>query len=477
MVTLALVATVVAGACSSGSGETASTTAAPPGSSAPPPATSTTSTTAPTATTGPGAGAERGLDWTTYYGDTARTGSTNGGPAAPGASRVRWTSPALDGDVYAQPLIAGNLVVTATANDTVYAIDRARGTITWQRHLGEPVRASALPCGNVDPVGITSTPVVDVRTNRVYVVAMVQPLRHELFVLDLRDGRVIASVPVDAPGADPAVHNQRAALTLANGKVYVPYGGRYGDCGDYRGRVVSVAVTATGLGAVRDYVLPTQGEGGFWTPAGAARASDGSLYFASGNSASRGAYDYGNSVVRLDANLRMVDSFAAPTWKQDNATDRDLGTSTPVLLPGDQVFQVGKAGVGYLLDGRDLGGIGGQRAEADVCGGSGVWGGVAREGTVLAVPCADAVVAVRVGAGRITRVWRTELDTPGPPIISRGVVWVVASRAGSLVALDLRTGRQIASAPVGEVPSRFTSPAAGRGLVVVAGARVLRAFG
>src|SRR5207248_2028088 len=150
----------------------------------------------------------------------------------------------------------------------------------------------------VDPVGITSTPVIDMTANRIYAVGMVQPGHHMLFELDLTSGALVGSMPVDAADSDPSVQNQRAALTLSNGRVFIPYGGRLGDCGDYHGRVVSVSVSAAGPGSLSSYLLPTQREGGFWAPPGAAVASDGSLYLASGNSSGSGTYDYGNSVVR-----------------------------------------------------------------------------------------------------------------------------------------------------------------------------------
>ena len=104
--------------------------------------------------------------WTTYHHDGARSGvdpdSTS--PVAP--TQVWQTSPALDGKVYAEPLVYRSTVYVATENDTVYALNAANGAIVWTRHLGAPVPGSSLPCGNVDPVGITSTPVFDARTNR-----------------------------------------------------------------------------------------------------------------------------------------------------------------------------------------------------------------------------------------------------------------------------------------------------------------------
>src|SRR5439155_11133647 len=97
-------------------------------------------------------------------------------------------------------LIVGGRVVVATANDTVYSLDASDGTIEWKMHLGEPVPASSLPCGNVSPVGITSTPVTDATAGLVYAVGMVQPGQHLLFVLELSTGRLIDSVRVDAAG-------------------------------------------------------------------------------------------------------------------------------------------------------------------------------------------------------------------------------------------------------------------------------------
>ena len=221
------VATALA-ACSSGGGSDASPTTRQK--------RATTATTA-AATTTTGAAATTGAQWFTYDHDSARTGVAPDGPASAAAVRRLWASAALDGEVYAQPLVVGDRVIVATANDTVYALNASDGTVAWSTHLGTPVPARSLPCGDVDPVGITGTPVVDVAAGHVYAVGMVQPTRDMLFDLDLASGRLIASTVVDAPGADPAVHNQRAALTLEGNTVYVPYGGRYGDCGNYHGRV------------------------------------------------------------------------------------------------------------------------------------------------------------------------------------------------------------------------------------------------
>jgi PQQ-like domain len=449
-------------------------------------ATSTPSTTPQVSNTTAAAGSPsttaggpvRTGNWTTYYQDAGRDGYAADGPLHPDAIHRVWQSPTLDGDVYAEPLFVGNRVIVATANDSVYALSASDGAVVWRSHLGSPVKASALPCGDVDPVGITSTPVVDAAAGRVYAVGLVQgPIHDVLFDLRLSTGALVASKPVDVAGADPKVHNQRSALTLSKGKVYIPYGGRFGDCGDYHGRVVSVAVSASGLGAVTPYTLPTQGEGGFWTPPGAATASDGSMYLASGNSSSTTSYDYGNSVVRLNAGLTLLDSWAPRNWKPLNATDGDVGSSGPVLLPGGRVFQIGKSGIGYLLDAMHLGGIGGELHSGPVCTSSGVWGAIGHRGDTMYVPCSGSVVKVTVKGNSFTVGWSAGVSTPGPTIVTPAAIWTVQTQNGHLLALDPATGNVVANEAIGAVPSRFTTPTAGGGLALVASDQRVSAFG
>jgi outer membrane protein assembly factor BamB len=462
-----IVAALALAACSSGSGSGSATSSKRKSSSAA--ATTTTAAAPPTAATGTAA------PWPTYYGDVSRTGLTTDGPASAARVHQVWASPALDGDVYAQPLVVGGHVIVATENDTVYSLDDSTGAVAWKTHLGTPVPGSSLPCGDVNPVGITSTPVADAGSNRVYAVGMVQPGHHVLFELGLSDGRLIDSKGVDAPGADPAVHNQRSALTLTGGRVYVAFGGRFGDCGDYHGRVTSVAVSPTGLGAVGTYTLPTQREGGFWSPPGPVAAPDGSLYLASGNSSSTSTFDYANAVVRLSADLQLLDAWAPSDWKDLNRGDTDLGSTSPVLLPGGRVFQVGKSGTGYLLDAGHLGGVGGELARTMVCDAL-AYGGVPHDGDTMFVSCPGSVVQVTAQGNALHVGWSAGVAAPGPAVIARGTVWTIATSGGELVALDESSGAERFDVHVGSEPSRFSTLAAGDGRIVVPADRTVFAF-
>src|SRR3954454_11389908 len=105
-----------------------------------------------------------GADWPTYHRDGARTGVDPNEPALTPV-RAAWTSPQLDGAVYAEPVVVGTTVFVATEKESVYALDEGDGHIVWRTNLGTPVRKSTLPCGNIDPLGITGPPVVDVASH------------------------------------------------------------------------------------------------------------------------------------------------------------------------------------------------------------------------------------------------------------------------------------------------------------------------
>jgi outer membrane protein assembly factor BamB len=423
--------------------------------------TTTASTTAPTAPSGGG-------DWTQFAHDAGRTGQGDGVPV----HRLAWTSPALDGPIYAQPLIVGDAVYIATENNTVYAIDAATGKTRWSTHVGQAVPGSALPCGNIDPVGITGTPAVDPRTNRLFAVAFIAPGRHELFGLDLSSGALGFHVPVDPPGSDPLVLGDRGALAVANDRVYMPFGGRFGDCGKYHGWVVSAPLD--GGGSIIDFQVPTGNEGGIWSPPGVTVGPTGDVFTTTGNSESRDTYDQGNTVIRLTPDLRSKDTFAPTNWLALNHGDTDLGSLSPTVLPSGFVFQAGKEGVGYLLGPDHLGGIGGQLFSSKICR-SAAFGGTSHSEDTIYVPCGTGVVALRVHDNRFDAVWAGPDFNAGPTTVVDGVVYVVDVSRTDLVGLEAASGEEVFRQDIGK-STHFTSAAAGHNLVVVPGGNQVLAF-
>lgn len=415
-------------------------------------ASDTPSGTASTTLSPPQQTAETGhlepQDWPQYHRDAARTGVGPGAPT-PKNLRVAWHA-RLDGAVYGQPIVVHGTVFAATENDTVYALDPATGSVRWSRHVGTPVPRADLPCGNIDPLGITGTAVWDAETNRVFVVAETTGGHHRLIGLDAASGQVQVDVDADPPQGDPRAHQQRAALSLLDGRVHVPYGGLAGDCGQYVGQVLSFATDGSDR---RSYAVPTAREGGIWAPGGGVRDGDRLLYAVGNGEATGGSWDGSDSVIALDPRLQRVDAFAASRWAQDNANDLDLGSMTPALV-GRWVLAAGKSGDVYVLRADHLGGIGGQVAAAPLCR---AFGGPAVDGAVAYLPCDDAVTAVRVDptSGRPAVVWRSDVARRASPVVGGGAVWV--ADGGRLLALDQRDGSVLSQVSVGELP-HFASP-------------------
>ena len=170
-------------------------------------------------------------------------------------SSPAWTSPTLDGQLYGEPLASGGRIFVATENDTVYALSATNGAVEWSSHLGTPVPSGSLPCGNISPsVGITGTPVIDEARSELFVVAdelVNGSPAHELVGLNTATGKTELTQGVDPTGSTPAALLQRTGLTLDAGRVVFGYGGNYGDCGSYRGWVVSVPEAGRHPGGVR----------------------------------------------------------------------------------------------------------------------------------------------------------------------------------------------------------------------------------
>lgn len=408
------------------------------------------------------------VDWPQHLGGPGRSGV---GPLAPALDRIgpAWTA-TLDGALYGEALVAGGRVYAATENNTVYALSPADGKILWQAHFGDPIPKSQHICGNIDPTGITSTPVIDPATATLYALGFIEPAEHELYALNAATGAVRWHVNADPPGVDVLLHQQRAALTLANGYVYVPYGGLIGDCGQYTGWVVGVP--ASGTGPNLGYKVPARREAAIWAPAGGVVDDAGSYYVATGNAAGSGAFDHGNAVVRLSPALVESDVWAPANWAQLSAQDTDIGSISPALLPGGLIFQTGKSGRGYLLRADHLGGISGEVFSGPVCSG-GAFGGQTVSGSTVYVPCGGGITALTVAGDRFTTAWRT----PGPsntPILAGGWLWAVSSGgSATLFQLNPADGSIHSRTPVGLV-EHFVSPSAGAGhLFLGAGTRLL----
>jgi polyvinyl alcohol dehydrogenase (cytochrome) len=400
-----------------------------------------------------GQGAHPAAAWPTFGRDAARTGVAVG-VAPAGRLSIAWQA-GLDGAVYAQPLLVGHLVIAATENDSIYALDASTGHVVWRTHVGTPVPLSALPCGNIDPLGITGTPVYDQRNGLVYAVAETSGYHHVLVGVSVASGAVRVKRDIPAPDGQPRYDQQRPALAIEDGRVYVAFGGLYGDCGPYRGSVVGVPLS--GSGPIISYVVPTAREGAIWGTAGPVTGPDGTLYVSVGNgSVSSTQFDGSDSVTALSPALRRTGIFAPVTWLADSQADLDLGSTQPALAGNGMLLALGKSGTAYLLDPAHLGGVGGQLAEARVCT---AYGAAAVHGSTVYEPCeGGGMAAISVSGGRIRVLWRGPASAWGSPVVGGGAVWVADWSAGRLYELDPATGAVRYSLSLGTTLPHFASP-------------------
>jgi hypothetical protein len=434
-----LTITVAAGC--SGSGAAGSTGATPQ-----------TKTLGPDASTGAvGTSGHPGSAWATYGGNPQRTNAASAAPA--GRLSIAWRT-RLDGAVYGQPLLVGSLVIAATENDSVYGLVAATGRIVWQTHVGTPVPLADLPCGNVDPLGITGTPAYDQADGLVYALAETAGYHHVLVGVSVTNGAVKVERDIPTPDGQPRYDQQRPGLAIEGGRVYVAFGGLYGDCGPYRGSVVGVPVS--GNGSLISYVVPTAREGAIWGTAGPVTGPGGTLYVSTGNgSDSSTSFDGSDAVTALSPTLYQTGIFAPSTWHEDSRSDADLGSAQPTLLSNGTILADGKRGTAYLLNAAHLGGVGGQIAEAQVCD---AYGATAVSGTTVYEPCASGgIAAVSTDGNQIHVLWRGPSSAAGSPVIGGGAVWVLDTSRGTLYQLAPATGVPMHTLSLGTALPHFAS--------------------
>jgi hypothetical protein len=313
----------------------------------------------------------------------------------------------VDGFIYAEPLyVSGlnipgkgihNVVFVATEHDSVYAFAAGNpngGNPLWKKTLIDPangittVSSSALGCGDLVPeVGITSTPVINLTTKTLYVVSATfnsstSEYSQQLHALDLRTGaekfggpvQINAAVPgtgygdggdTDGRGNvifNPKLENQRAALLLSGGIVYVAFAS-FCDIDEYHGWVLGYdAATLKQVAAFNS--TPNGQKGGIWQSGnGPATTGNGVIFVGVGN----GSFDpslqnYSESFVKLVAgSLKVVDYFTPTDQQSFSDGDLDFGIAGPLLLPPqsgsvpNELIGGGKSAVLYVLNRSNMG--------------------------------------------------------------------------------------------------------------------------
>ncbi len=343
---------------------------------------------------------------TTYRYDNGRTGqNVNEAVLTPSNVNVnsfgKLFSYSLPSDsyVYAQPLylpnvnIPGvglrNVLYVATEHDIVYAFDADGLTSTpyWQVDLAARVGGTQITTSSATHddylgpnLGVSSTPVIDQSTGTMYVVSNTLENGNRVQRLQALDvttgapkfgGSVVIQGPASGPTFDPSIQNQRPALLLANGNVYIGWGA-YGDNGPYHGWIM--AYSASTLAQVSVYCTTPNGTmGSNWMLGSLTADASGNIYTVTGNGSVDGNGDHGESVIKVSPTLAPINGFTPSNWSTLNNNDLDLGGGGLLQLP-DQAgttttphlaVLAGKEGTLYLLNRDDLGQFAGANGGSD----------------------------------------------------------------------------------------------------------------
>jgi hypothetical protein len=453
-----------------------------------------------------------GPAWVTDHFDNARSGNDGNDPELAGTPVASWTSPTVDGQIYGEPLYLNGLVYVATQKNSIYAFDANSGNLRWSLlslmpsvPLAEVHTETGTNCGNIDPMGIIGTPVIDPSlgsAGTLFAVAETysgsansNSIEHRLVAIDL-GSHAVSSRNIDPPtftaGSARGLEQERGALNIANGEVIVPYGGMAGDCGSYHGFVVS-ALENPSTQTNQFEVDPHYTHGGIWAASGAAVDGSGNVYVSTGNgSEPSNAYDLSDGVMKLPPTLGQppdtMHYFAPNVWSSDNTGDKDLGSMTPTIIPWpghtNLIFQTGKQNIGFLLDSSNLGGVGGQlfpplateSTTGHVCDGE-ARGGTTYAAPYVYVPCTEGIRALTVNTAAnpptFVRSWQGPSDASGPPIMAGGRVWVHGTN--KVYGLNAATGATEVNLAV-NTPYNFGSPSAGGGNLFYAAGTAVVAF-
>jgi hypothetical protein len=423
------------------------------------------------------------------------------------------------GNVYAQPLyIEGGpggkaMVIAVTESNYVYALDALSGGVVWSTNVGPPVPSTGvLPCGNVLPVGISGTPVVDLPSRALFFDAMIRDTitgtpKHFIFSLNVDTGNLNPGWPVDVDATaisgttlfNSLAQGQRGALALVGGNLYVPYGGLYGDCGTYHGWVVGVPLNNPTQ--VMAWATSARG-GGAWAVGGI--ASDGvDTFVATGNTMGASAWGGGEAILHLLPNLALTNGTAnywTPTnWATLDSRDLDLGGSGPVLLdvpgatPSKLVAAFGKDGNVYLANRTNLGGVSVPLAQAHVVNTTIIQAAAAYQttrGAYLVFAASGNLYTLRVGATNpptITTAWTVSEGGRGSPFVTSTdgtnnvIVWGMGFEGDQrLHGFDGDTGTNIftggGASELMAGTRRFNTAIAARGRIYVANDNKVYAF-
>lgn len=401
-------------------------------------------------------------DWTRFGWDVGRS-NVNAGSTGIGASNVasmHRQQVTIDGTVDASAIYLHAASVSGGTHDAFFvtttygktlAIDADSGKVMWEY----------TPTGYSSWSGshqvTTATPVADPNRQFIYAASPDGQIQK----LSVADGHVVWSTAITKL---PQVEKIASALNYFNGNVIATTGGYIGDAPPYQGHVVILDGTTGSLlhvwnslcsdrAVLLDPKSCPESDSAIWGRAGAViDSTTGNIYVSTGNGKWDGRTYWGDATLELDPTAsNIIGNYTPTNTDQLEATDTDVGSSSPVLLGGGYIAQGGKDGTIRLLNTTVMNGAtphkGGELQVVSTPSNARLFTApaVMRAGTTTSLFVADAsgTAAWSLSSGRLQSMWQNG-NGGTSPVIAGGLLYVYNPRGGILVYLP-STGQQIAT--------------------------------
>ncbi len=364
---------------------------------------------------------------------------------------------------------AHNALFLTTTYGITLAIDASSGSILWQ--WKPPSYASLAGSAQIT----NSTPVADPGRQWIYAASPDGKIQK----LSVANGHAAWRVSITKL---PSREKIGTSLNYANGHMIATTGGYNGDAPPYQGHVAIISpggkllhvwnsLCSNRHGVIVPASCPAS-DSAIWGRAGAVVVpGSGNLLVATGNAPWNGHTDWGDAVLLLSPNAKLLGNYTPTDTAQLNADDQDLGSTSPAFLTSKLIAQGGKDGKIRLLSLARLHGTAPHQGHelqivstpsgSDLFTAPAVWRENGR--TWLIAADGGATQAWVLRNSRLNSVWRNG-NAGTSPVVSGGLLWVY-DPGGALRVYKPASGKLVATLPTGG--GHWNSPIATDGVVAL----------
>ena len=421
-----------------------------------------------------------GGDWTRFGWDARRSNDDpkSTGITADSVGSMPRQQVKLPGTVDSSAIYLAGVKIHGSTHDAFFvtttygitlAVDATSGQILWR---WTPPRYSSW-AGSAQIT--TATPVADPSRRWIYAASPDGRIQK----LTVASGQAVWRRSITKL---PSREKIASSLNFAGGHVIASTGGYIGDAPPYQGHVAIISARNGRLLHVwnslcsnrRGLIIPAScdaSDSAIWGRAGALVVPrSGNLLVATGNAPWNGHTNWGDAVLVLSAKAKLIGNYTPTNTDELNATDTDIGSTSPVYLTSKLIAQGGKDGKIRLLSlprlrgtaphkGRELQ-IVSTPSGTDLFTAPAVW----RSGKRVWLIAADggATQAWSLRGGRLHSVWRVE-HAGTSPVIAGGLLWVYDPGGRGLRVYEPASGKLVATLSAGS--GHWNSP-------IVTGGRV-----